>query len=66
MSCQCHSHHEDIEEFEDEEFVLFTGDFVPSFQANSYNPATKKIESYEFSQGKWTVLYFYPADFTFV
>lgn len=43
-------------------------DSLPNFDLTIYNPTTgevekKKMEDYK---GKWTVLFFYPADFTFV
>jgi peroxiredoxin (alkyl hydroperoxide reductase subunit C) len=46
------------------------GQDVPDFELDTYDPvelffgkiSLKKIKE----QGKWTVLFFYPADFTFV
>lgn len=44
------------------------GKKIPEFKANGYNPKTEEfveVTSKDF-EGKWTVLLFYPADFTFV
>ncbi len=43
-------------------------DLVPNFTLNMYNPATQDVEqrTIESFRGKWLVLFFYPADFTFV
>ena len=46
------------------------GHAVPDFALNCYDPQTHdftKIELAELKKkGKWTILFFYPADFTFV
>lgn len=41
---------------------------VPNFTLNFYNPLTGEVEksSLQDYRGKWTVFFFYPADFTFV
>jgi peroxiredoxin (alkyl hydroperoxide reductase subunit C) len=43
---------------------------VPNFELSVYDPVKNdfgKISLDEIkSQGKWTILFFYPADFTFV
>ncbi|KJR41307.1 peroxiredoxin [Candidatus Magnetoovum chiemensis] len=49
---------------------LRVGDTVPDFKLTTYEPATGgfgevSLEALK-AQGKWTVLVFYPADFTFV
>lgn len=43
-------------------------DQVPNFTLTMYNPTTQEIENrtIESFRGKWLVLFFYPADFTFV
>lgn len=43
-------------------------DQVPNFTLTMYNPNTQEIENktIESFRGKWLVLFFYPADFTFV
>ncbi len=43
-------------------------DLLPNFSLTSYNPETQDIEhkTIESYRGKWLVLFFYPADFTFV
>lgn len=41
---------------------------APQFELPAYNPATDDEETIHFAdlKGKWTVLFYYPADFTFV
>lgn len=43
-------------------------DTLPNFDLTIYNPLTQDVEkkTMEDFRGKWTVLFFYPADFTFV
>ncbi len=54
------------EEFEDEDDVLAIGNKIPNFEAEIYqNEAFKKVQLADY-EGKWLVLFFYPADFTFV
>ena len=54
---------------EDIEFIS-VGEEVPSFKIDTFNPQTKKFGTFIFdpkkNNKKWTVLVFYPADFTFV
>jgi peroxiredoxin (alkyl hydroperoxide reductase subunit C) len=49
---------------------LSVGMQVPDFELNCYDPVahgfTKASLSQLKEQGKWTILFFYPADFTFV
>ncbi|MFQ5952205.1 MAG: peroxiredoxin [Candidatus Omnitrophota bacterium] len=58
-----------MEEFHDIE-VLKIGDKVPDFEIDVYFPDKKDFSKLKFSdvakQGKWLVLFFYPADYTFV
>jgi alkyl hydroperoxide reductase subunit AhpC len=46
------------------------GQEVPEFSLETYNPATGDFDSIGLKglkdAGKWTILFFYPADFTFV
>ncbi len=46
------------------------GSTVPDFTLETYNPATGDFDEISLaslkSSGKWTILFFYPADFTFV
>ncbi len=46
------------------------GSDVPDFELETYDPATDDFGSISLAglkeQGKWSVLFFYPADFTFV
>ncbi len=53
-----------------ESTILQVGQEVPDFSLTTYEPATKDFGSYELSEakknGKWTMLFFYPADYTFV
>lgn len=50
--------------------ALRVGQSVPNFEMDTFNPKTaefSKVELEEFKkQRKWTVLAFYPADYTFV
>ena len=50
--------------------ALQTGAKVPGFSIEVYNPVTREMEEISLesigSSRKWTVLFFYPADFTFV
>ena len=43
---------------------------VPDFELTAYNPVKHNFEKVRFADlkaaGKWTILFFYPADFTFV
>jgi peroxiredoxin (alkyl hydroperoxide reductase subunit C) len=43
---------------------------VPNFEINTYDPPTHGFGTFKLSEnmaaGKWTILFFYPADFTFV
>ena len=49
---------------------LKVGQKVPSFEIEIYDPVQKDFGTTKFddikSAGKWTILFFYPADFTFV
>jgi peroxiredoxin (alkyl hydroperoxide reductase subunit C) len=46
------------------------GQEVPDFSLETYNPQTGDFDEVSLAQnkkaGKWTLLFFYPADFTFV
>ncbi|MCP5517812.1 MAG: redoxin domain-containing protein [Verrucomicrobiales bacterium] len=50
--------------------VVTVGMQVPNFELETYNPASRQFESVSLEglqkAGKWTILVFYPADFTFV
>ncbi len=50
--------------------VLRPGSQVPDFTVKTYNPETHDFGSVSSEElrtaGKWTILFFYPADFTFV
>ena len=43
---------------------------VPDFEMNVYDPTKEDFGKFRFAeqqaQGRWTILFFYPADFTFV
>ncbi len=43
---------------------------VPNFTIETYNPKTGDFDEVSLEEnakaGKWTLLFFYPADFTFV
>lgn len=49
---------------------LQVGQNVPDFELETYEPATKGFGKFSLAEakknGKWTLLFFYPADFTFV
>jgi hypothetical protein len=49
---------------------LRVGQQVPSFEIDIYDPVQQDFGTINLdrlkSEGKWTILFFYPADFTFV
>ncbi len=49
---------------------LGVGDAVPDFELTTYDPETNGFGTYSLKAnreaGKWSILFFYPADFTFV
>ncbi len=49
---------------------LGVGDAVPDFQITTYEPTTHGFGSFDLAAqkagGRWSILFFYPADFTFV
>ena len=53
-----------------ESTTLQVGQTVPDFPLTTYEPTTKGFGSFTLSEaqknGKWTMLFFYPADYTFV
>ncbi len=52
------------------EEVVKLGQNVPDFELNTYDPAEAKFGVFKLADQKerkrWTILFFYPADFTFV
>ena len=46
------------------------GQKVPEFELATYDPTTNKFANFrladQINRKRWTVLFFYPADFTFV
>lgn len=50
--------------------ALRVGQTVPDFRIDTYEPAKGDFGEITLEalkkQGKWTILFFYPADFTFV
>jgi alkyl hydroperoxide reductase subunit AhpC len=50
--------------------IVKMGHPVPDFELNAYDPVAHDFPKVTLSQikeeGKWTILFFYPADFTFV
>jgi peroxiredoxin (alkyl hydroperoxide reductase subunit C) len=56
--------------FDDEDSIATVGQDVPDFEMETYNPAESAFGTFSLAEqkknGKWTVLVFYPADFTFV
>ena len=55
---------------QEERTVLSVGNKVPEFELQTFDPAEGWFKSFKLSEnmanGRWTVLVFYPADFTFV
>ena len=53
-----------------ENAALRVGDMVPDFELTTYEPSEKGFGSFSMAEakkaGQWTILFFYPADFTFV
>jgi len=52
------------------EEALKLGQKVPDFELNTYDPAEDKFRNFrladQIERKRWTILFFYPADFTFV
>jgi peroxiredoxin (alkyl hydroperoxide reductase subunit C) len=50
--------------------ALRVGDAVPDFELKTYDPTKNAFGKVSLAAqkaaGRWTVLFFYPADFTFV
>jgi peroxiredoxin (alkyl hydroperoxide reductase subunit C) len=50
--------------------ALQVGQRVPDFELETYDPATESFGEVRLEdlrrEGRWTILFFYPADFTFV
>lgn len=50
--------------------TIQVGSAVPDFTLNTYDPKSGDFGEVSLadlkSNGKWTILFFYPADFTFV
>ena len=46
------------------------GQTVPDFTLDAYDPASGEFAKFDLAKqkgaGRWTLLFFYPADFTFV
>jgi peroxiredoxin (alkyl hydroperoxide reductase subunit C) len=53
-----------------ENIPLKVGQKVPSFEIETYDPASGDFGTFSLDKAKaeqkWTILLFYPADFTFV
>ena len=53
-----------------ESTVATVGEAAPDFTLTTYEPKTKDFGEFSLAAakeaGQWTVLFFYPADFTFV
>jgi peroxiredoxin (alkyl hydroperoxide reductase subunit C) len=49
---------------------LMLGHEVPDFEMDTYDPVAKNFSKFSLAEqkqaGRWTILFFYPADFTFV
>jgi NADH-dependent peroxiredoxin subunit C len=50
--------------------ALKLGQKVPDFELDTYDPVKDDFGTFrlqdQFSKKRWTILFFYPADFTFV
>jgi len=50
--------------------TIQVGQKAPDFELETYNPKTGDFDTVSLAAnmeaGKWTLLFFYPADFTFV
>lgn len=50
--------------------VVKLGQKIPDIELNTYNPAEDKFGKFrsadQIARKRWTILFFYPADFTFV
>lgn len=50
--------------------VLMVGQIVPDFKVDTFEPSKGDFGNISLetqkAKGKWTILFFYPADFTFV
>ncbi len=50
--------------------TLQVGQEVPDFKITTYEPTEENFGEFSLSEakknGKWTMLFFYPADYTFV
>lgn len=50
--------------------TLTVGQMVPDFEINTYEPEKQDFGKFSLAEakrkGEWTILFFYPADFTFV
>jgi peroxiredoxin (alkyl hydroperoxide reductase subunit C) len=50
--------------------TIRVGQSVPDFALDAFDPASGDFAKFEFAKqktaGRWTLLFFYPADFTFV
>ena len=61
MACECEEGGYDI---------LEVGDDVPDFTLKTFDPVRTEFGEFSFAHTKaakrWTILFFYPADFTFV
>ncbi|MCP4181304.1 MAG: redoxin domain-containing protein [bacterium] len=53
-----------------DEKIIRVGMDVPNFEFNTFDPKSNQFGKFSIEEakkaGKWTILYFYPADFTFV
>ncbi len=50
--------------------ALRVGDAVPDFKLTTFEPSKKAFGEFSLAEARknkqWTILFFYPADFTFV
>ena len=54
----------------EEQTIVRVGNVVPDFKLTTYEPSKNDFGEFSLEAnagaGKWTILFFYPADFTFV
>jgi len=55
---------------ESESVLVRVGDTVPDFTLATYEPRNKDFGQFDLAKqraaGRWSVMFFYPADYTFV
>ena len=64
------SRHKEVIAMTEELSTVSVGHLVPDFELTTYDPIAHDFSKFSLAEakaaGKWTILFFYPADFTFV